>query len=92
MPHTRAHPVIHDLTVCADCTQVIANDDTSGLDNLAPEHATTRRAQIRAGITTWNDAGYYLVPGNPAGYETTPCDCCDSPEHGTRDTATAIEA
>ncbi len=77
------------LTICGDCTQAIANDDYTGLDNN-PDTARARRAAIRDGILGWNEEGYTLsVDATTAGFESTPCDCCNDWRAGDRNHATA---
>lgn len=78
-----------DLTICQDCTQAIANDDYSGLDNH-PASAAGRRGAIRDGITAWNTEGFILAAtGGDAGFEATPCDCCNDWRAGNRTHAAA---
>lgn len=68
---------INDLTVCNDCAAAIANNDFTALDN-DPASAEERRAQIIAGVTDWNSLGYWLAITEPAGFQDSPCDCCNT--------------
>lgn len=78
----------HDLWLCVDCLLVAVNGDDSGLDNLQPEEAAKRRAEIYAGLERLG----YLAPNfdsetgegvrefmRPVGG----CGCCGSPLAGT---------
>lgn len=78
-----------DLTVCSECAAAIANNDYTGLDNN-PASAEQRAAEIRAGLTAWNTDGFYLAVTGHAGYETGPCDCCNTHLAGDRHHAAAL--
>ncbi|RLA61249.1 MAG: hypothetical protein DRQ89_11665 [Epsilonproteobacteria bacterium] len=72
--------VENKISVCVDCINFIANGELP---------ADTTESQDKAWVdkinANWPPGEQQLVDADEhAGFETTPCDCCDSPLHGDR--------
>ena len=74
-----------NFMVCADCIQVIANGDYSGLDYYYSHDAAAARViEIDNGI---KECGGYPMVGDSEKdeeFSTCDCDCCGSPLAGSR--------
>lgn len=69
-------PILID--VCVDCIMIIANDDSSGMDD-------DTLAAVREGIAALARAGYNLAPADHVtDFSTTTCGCCHSSLAGMR--------
>jgi hypothetical protein len=82
MPAKSKKPQIIDgLSVCVDCAMLIANDDTSGMDDAT-------EAACRDGIQREAEAGgHWCLSGGEeeeSSFSWAPCDCCRSSLGGDR--------
>jgi hypothetical protein len=75
----------HDLSVCTDCLMLIANDDTTALDDAEAE-------QLRRSVADrWPSAEWYLVPGDEYHeFSRRWCDGCGTTLAGARNEAQAV--
>lgn len=82
-----------ELYVCADCIQVIANDDWTWFDGSAAEFER-RHAEIDAGIGQFDtpEIRRYWVPGDDYLESSRwSCDCCGSSLPGARYECAVLE-
>jgi hypothetical protein len=63
---------------------VMANDDSSGIDDLA------REKEVRAAVYGRDDGGYWVAGDEELGFSWEPCDCCRSPLGGDRHSAAVL--
>lgn len=80
----RVH-IIRDLAICADCAQVIANDEWSWLDatDWTEEGKADRAAEIIAGIDRELPYNWVVDVGEPF-FSWQSCECCDNGPGGER--------
>lgn len=67
-----------ELEMCVDCTMIVANGDSSGMDE-------TTEAAVVVGLDRLYDQGYHVAMGDETtDFSWTRCDVCGSTLGGTR--------
>ena len=71
--------------ICADCLQILANDDASSLEYHYGDEAAAREAEIREQLALAASDGWeWAVDGASYGFSSTCCDGCGSALAGDR--------
>jgi hypothetical protein len=74
----------YPLDICTDCLMLVANDDTTALDDLEADRLRNNVAD------RWPSSRWLIVPGDDYGaFSRKPCDGCGSTLGGDRVGATA---
>jgi hypothetical protein len=79
-----------DLWLCDDCTIMAVNGDDSALDNMRPEDAERRRAEMSAGFEHLATLGHLVSDDDGETgdgreeFSNRPCACCESGRGSTR--------
>ena len=77
--------ILEEWSVCGDCLQFIANDDTTGLSYYySDDEVDEKIADMQRGLDGLEDGRYAVASGEDLGFCRSSCDCCGSYLHGDR--------